>query len=167
MTSSKEFPWCKGDNTHWKTRTQMVANEIQDGWSVIDLGAGRWPLLAYLKNPSRYVAVDAEAWVDGTVLADFNKDQFPELGIFDVIVVQGLLEYLEQPRDFLSRITKYGDRLVITYLAYDPMHPKSAVPRSNHFSLEEFETLLWIAGWRIISVRQLSKYHRVYAAIKC
>lgn len=141
--------WQWGETKWWQDRAKAVASRIAPNSSVLDLGSG-YNKLAEVIQAKLYVAVDAVAHVGGTVVADLNTE-YPDLGQhFDYVVVQGLIEYLDQPEVFLQRIKKYGDNLIITYLSEDSK------------TLNDFGALLARNGWRVVSQEDIEPEQRLY-----
>lgn len=150
MTKSQ---WQWGDKKWWPVRARAVASYILPNSNVLDLGSGNNKLAELLQAKS-YVAVDAVAHADGTVVADLNTE-YPDFEQrFDYIVVQGLIEYLDQPELFLLKIKKYGDNLIITYLSKDPK------------TLNAFWALLERQGWRVVTQQNLEPEQNLYVCIK-
>lgn len=127
----------------------MIAEAIPPSSSVLDLGAGQCALKEALNNFIRYTPVDIQEWKKGTVVADFNDGQFPELGIYDVIVCQGIIEYIIKPDEFLKQIHKYGKRMIISYY----YGPNNVPTRKNYMDSATFENALlegkWFIEWHL------------------
>lgn len=129
----KEWQFCA---KIWKRRTKAIASIIPPEASIIELGGG----FSYLKRllpKNQYKSIDIKKWNDLTVVADFNKGEFPDMEIFDVIVCQGILEYIEQPSEFLRKIQKYGRRMLLSY--------RSA--KDGLLTFENLDQVLYLAGW--------------------
>jgi hypothetical protein len=141
-----KFPW--GANKGWEHRTKRIADFLPDNCSAVDVGGG-FCHLTKLVNFREYVSIDIKDWTDKTVLADFNKGEFPEVGAFEFVICQGIIEYMVDPLAFLKGISKYGSRLILTY-----RKGKQKVGRyRNDLSFQKVEELLNKAGYRIV-VRQ-------------
>lgn len=146
-----EYPW----SIEWARRQELAAKVIRNNSSVLDLGGGQNNIRRKI-NYRSYTSIDLEKWTDFTVVADLNKE-FPDLGSFDYILSLGLVEYLTDPRDFLSKIQKYGDTLVISYR----LNSNGPMERSNHLTFSEFEEILG-ERWRIIQVVVINKIEKLY-----
>ena len=134
----KEYPWQK----RWDKRTELIAKIIPEGISVLDLGGGFGNLYQYLIDCPRYISLDIKEWTDATIKADFNKGEFPDMyPEFQIIVCQGIIEYIERPAEFLESIKKYGSKLLIT--------------RDNKVGMAEFKELLQNTGWEVIFSRSI------------
>jgi hypothetical protein len=140
-----EFQW--GPEREWKTRTKIIADILPDGARVIEMGGGFCHLEKYIKN-GEYISLDLKPWTDKTIVADFNKWQFPELlGLYQFIICQGILEYIEKPERFLNEIKKYGKIMILTYLT-DTTH--DVADRKNKLTFNEIREMLEKTGWDIL-----------------
>ena len=139
-----KFPW--GEGKWWPDRNARIAARIPEKASVIDIGGG----LSHLAESvtGRYVSLDREQWTNLTVAADFNKGEFPDVGVFDIVVCQGALEYMDDPCAFLQSIRKYGPTLYLTYQL-----GKSGEPfKRNELSFEELFASLMATGWEVFEI---------------
>lgn len=149
-----KYPW---PNVNWRRRCALVARAIPEGVSVLDIGGGFGNLFRFLKN-CRYLSLDTDAWTDHTIKADFNKGQFPDMHPkFQIIVCQGILEYIDEPEKFLEKIKKYGDTMLLTYRT-GRTDPK----QKNGFSFEELKNIIKEAGWDIIFQRPVARMQRFF-----
>jgi hypothetical protein len=116
----------------WEARSAVIAGHIAPGSSVLDLGAGTAPLRELVET-DRYVPADRASWRvhgDGlrTTWWDPDVGVWPDFGErFDVAVLSGVAEYLEDLDDVLARLPALSDRLIITYstrgpLGFDALH---------------------------------------------
>jgi hypothetical protein len=110
----KEYQW--RPDAIWEKRMDQISKIIPEGTMVLDLGGGFCHLQERLKN-CYYLSIDIKPWTDLTVVADLNEDEYPELEVskFNYLVAQGIIEYIKDPADFLEKIKKYGDILLLTY----------------------------------------------------
>jgi len=147
----KEYPWRKT----WDKRNEVVAKAIPEGVSVLDLGGGFGNLYLHLKNCAHYISIDIKEWTDLTIKADFNKGEFPDFcpkREFQIIVCQGLIEYIEKSEEFLEAIKKYGSKLLIT--------------RDNKMGMDDFKELLKKTGWEIVFSRQAPGSQKLFYCSK-
>jgi hypothetical protein len=158
-TKNKEYPW--GEGKHWGYRCEIIAKQIESGVSLIDLGAGYEGIVSYT-NLSRYVPVDAHKCTERTILADFNKGELPDLDQADIILVQGVIEYLYDPFTFLKEVHKYGDKLITTYRQ---VTGKFHERRINNFTLGVIEEALEQAGWSIEKRIEIDKMEELFICI--
>ena len=127
----------------WPERAKAIAEIIPPNSTVIDLGGGHGKLKTLLSKPKRYVNVDIHIWNKSIVVADFNKNEYPDVGMFDYIVVQGVLEYLNNQSKFLKEIKKYGDVLIISYMG-------------------TISTLLDGSGWTVVFSKYIEPEQKLY-----
>jgi len=156
----KARKWLFASN-NWPTRTAAIAEIIPPEASIIELGAGMCFLHELLPN-NPYTGIDKEFWTDKIIRkADFNAGEFPELGKFDVIVCQGVLEYIKDLEKFLLAIHKYGRRLILSYYN-GPQCPA----RKNKMKFVWLENLLEKTGWLQIRSRNLTLHQRLYLLLR-
>ncbi len=137
-----KFPW--GAGKEWTERAKEIARMIPDDQSVLDLGGGFCGLERILGGKyMAYASIDIEEWTDLTTKADFNKGEFPDMGKFDWLVCQGVLEYMERPVEFLSKIQKYGKNLVISY-----NFNRNSL-KKNDYTLNQLVRVFLQAGWQM------------------
>lgn len=156
----KEYPW--GPGRVWAKRTQEIAKILPDRAKVIDLGGGFCCLEKYIKN-GEYISIDLKPWTDKTLVADFNRGQFPPLSERQFIICQGLFEYIKNPEKFLKRIKKYGKIMILTYLlagTYD------IGERKARMTAGEMEDMLKKTGWEIIFKKRFSEVQNIYYCTK-
>lgn len=150
-----KYPW--KEDVEWKNRTMLIASIIHSGANVLDLGGGYENLRKYINTGElRYKSMDIYKCTPNTIVADFNKNEFPtDIALkngFDYLVCQGTIEYIECPLNFLSEIKKYGEILIITYRLYE----KSPIWR-NTYSFEEIKKFIVGSGWNIIFEKRIDK----------
>lgn len=96
------------------------------------------------------------------VVANLNLMQFPE-GEFDVTVMLGVIEYLENPTWVLRTIRSRSKRLVLSHEGFRFWTPEHIVKcekwgRVNYIRPREMEHMLQKAGWRIAETRPLMRW---------
>lgn len=154
-----KWPW--GGRVAWPDRTKAISEIVPPEASVIELGGGMCNLKKFIPQ-NKYVSIDVEEWTDVTIKADFNKGEFPETEKFDVVVCQGILEYIERPYDFLNMIHKYGRRLIISY----HLGGNDVESRKNWMSFVELENLLNECGWLRLKERILNSREKIICCVK-
>lgn len=139
---AEEYLWGPAE---WKKRTQFIAKLIPKGSAVVDLGGGLCHLYKYLEDP-KYISIDVDGWTDQTVIADFNKGEYPDLHpqYNQYIVAQGVIEYMKKPKEFLREIHKYGDILILSYRRWTP--DKWRMPRRK-MSFDDISEYLKATKW--------------------
>jgi hypothetical protein len=142
---SGSYPWGEHE---WSVRTRAVAEAIPAGCSVLDLGGGLGHLFKYLRGCKRYTSFDMKPWTDRTILADFNRGEYPDIRPkFQVAVAQGIIEYVTDVKEFLTKAKGYASVLVITY------RPKQ---RPGPMSIDELKEWLKKSGWSIVFGKHIS-----------
>lgn len=154
------YPWKQGKAWHYRTAT--IAKIFPENVSILDLGGGYQHLKRYLPNGSVYASIDIFPCTPDTIVADFNKGEFPSFPTtFHFVVCQGIIEYIRNPQIFLTKIRKYGKILVITY------KEKSEAPIwRNDMPFEEFRKLLKKTRWEIVMERELKNELLFYCKAK-
>jgi hypothetical protein len=97
----------------WKKRIEVMASFIAPGESVIDLGCGKMWLKPLLKN-NTYWPVDYCRRDESTVLANFNRHQYPDIRA-DVAFLSGTLEYIEDYEWFVRQVSSRASRCIVSY----------------------------------------------------
>lgn len=145
---NKKYPW--GKDVEWKLRTGVIAGLIKQFQakipvnSILDVGGGLCNLYKYLSEKTEYVSIDIKPYSDKTVVCDLNNDPLPDLHKFDIIVLQGILEYVETPMSLLKSLKRYGNRAILTY-----RKAPSKVKRLNQFDWKQIEMIIDLAEWKI------------------
>ena len=133
----------------WDARTKVIARAIPEGVSILDLGGGFGRLARCLKENrnGRYISLDLKPWTDATIVADFNKGEYPDVGKYHYLVAQGIIEYMKDKEQFLESIKKYGSMLLITH---------------NGYKKEKFKELLKKTKWEIVFSRPVPGSQKLY-----
>lgn len=149
-----EYPF---GNIEWTYRYESIKQYIPDGCSLLDIGAGDEHMLKHV-HPSYYVPVDIAKRTDNTVVVDLNSEPLPVHHpkiinrVFDVVLAQGLLEYLNDIEGFLKQCTMVSHTLVTTY--YE--RPEKMSLWVNNYTFLEVEEMIRNAGWVINTIHSLS-----------
>ncbi len=97
-----------------EARAALVAAKITAGARVLDLGAGIMALRRLLPTGCRYRPADLLPFDAETIVVDFNQGQFPA-GAYDIAVALDLLEFIHEPRAWLTRVGAAAPRLLLSY----------------------------------------------------
>jgi 2-polyprenyl-3-methyl-5-hydroxy-6-metoxy-1,4-benzoquinol methylase len=144
----------------WKQRAREIAGIIPIGASILDVGGG-WGYIHDLLPNNEYRSIDTEEWTDATIKADFNKGEFPDIGTFDIIIIQGLMEYINDPEGFLEKIKKYGNRMIISYNI-----DQNKIERKNKITFQKFDDILEKTHWIKLSEKKLRPWEKLYLCAK-
>ena len=135
----------------WQKRAEAMSGWLQEGDSILDLGAGDLILRQYLPLNCVYLSVDRKFRPDLWKVSDLNKEPVPK-GDYDVIYIAGLVEYLDEPETFLKSIHGMSDRVIIsmrTNLTGAERWPKNLRVENRHvlfknlgFTIMGMETIL-------------------------
>lgn len=93
----------------WSDRFLFLEKYIPNNLSIIDFGCGNQQILDYCK-PSKYVGVDTKE--PATIISNLNAS-FKTEEKFDLGLVLGLLEHLENPEYTLSQIHSCSNSFII------------------------------------------------------
>lgn len=95
-------------------------NEIK---SVADLGCGPQYLRDLLNSSGwsgEYVGLDLYKHKESTIVCDFNKNEFPLQEKYDLIIIAGLLEYIDNIEYFFNKVkTVAGKYILFSYIFYE------------------------------------------------
>lgn len=129
----------------WPERYNVIAKLVGKDKKVLDVGAGE-EYLKFWIAPKSYYAVDIHKCTPNTIVADLNKMPIPKIeDNLDVVVAQGLFEYLKHPQRVMEQVHDYANTFITTVYISD----KKMKLWTNNFTKEEFEGLLEKAGWKI------------------
>lgn len=104
----------------WSDRWAFVKDYIPDNVSIVDFGCGNKESLDYIK-PARYLGVDQLPNAD--LVADLNEP-FVLDDKFDVALLLGVLEYVNDPTYTLNNIVRYADHFVVLSLTAKKAKPE-------------------------------------------
>ena len=97
----------------WSNRWAFVKDYIPNNVSIVDFGCGNREVLDYVK-PSRYLGIDRVDTAD--MVADLDQP-LQIKGTFDLGLLLGVLEYLNDPERTLNNVVGYAREFVIVTLA--------------------------------------------------
>ena len=117
----------------WSERNLFVKQFIKDGISIVDYGCGHKDILQVCK-PSDYLGIDITEGADLNLNlnSDFTLDRKFDLGL-----VLGVLEYVDNPSYTLSNIKKYATEVIV--LVRDS---KKAPEWRQRISLDDLKRLM-------------------------
>jgi len=98
----------------WQARIEYMATMVGSADSVLDLGCGPCWLRKYLNPNVTYYGCDYIQRFPDTLVADFNKYEFPDIYV-DVCFGSGVLEYIYDLPWFINQCAKHCNTLIISY----------------------------------------------------
>jgi len=138
----------------WDERTKLMAGYIKPGDRVIDFGAGKMALKNFLPPGCTYFPTDIVPREDGVVVADLNKLPLPNLGMHDIAVFSGVLEYIHDVRAVVEAIRPIISRVAVSYSILENK-PQILRRRANGFANDyteaQFKELFLGAGFELVS----------------
>ncbi len=137
----------------WKTRmAQMAALIPSEAQVVVDLGCGPMWLKEFLSPGLSYHPVDYRDRGNGTIVCDFNQNQFPNIPC-DVAFVGGCLEYVTDYEWFVAQITQYASYALLSYCtleAYPDLQERRNNAWVNHLTEASLIDLFTAQGFQLI-----------------
>ena len=105
----------------WESRTQKLAPMIPVGTRVLEFGAGRRRLEAYLDSSCTYMASDLVERGPDTFVCDLNRRPLPDLDALrpDVAVFAGVLEYIRDVPSLIDWLSAHVRYCVVSYALID------------------------------------------------
>ena len=114
-------PAVVADKPHsWSKRNVEIVKYIPNNCSVIDFGCGNREILGYL-SPTKYLGIDIEPTAN--IVADLNQmlpTDIPQG--WDVGLLLGVLEYVNDPDQTLKNIVGYADQFFVLSLITGKKH---------------------------------------------
>lgn len=100
-------------NPIWAYRNKFLLKYNLENSSIIDFGCGDKSILSYIKFKD-YFGLDKVPPAD--MIVDFNKCDFQVKKRYDVGLILGVLEYLDNPTEFLRYVKIFADSFIILIL---------------------------------------------------
>ena len=138
--------------TPWTEINLWIKNFIPDNSSVVDWGCGNKDILRYI-NTNRYLGIDRNEYAD--IIADFNVE-IPNVVFhkkYDIGLVLGVLEYVQDPEYFLRSIKYSANTFIILVLS----NKRKKEEWKQNFSVEDFNNLI-IPIWNTVSFDTQGNY---------
>ena len=114
---SDRLRWLDEQNLHqnWDERTELLAQWIRKGESVLEFGSGAGSLKRFVPRDSSLVHTDIFDRGRGYQICDLNARRLPHLEPADVIVLSGVLEYVKDVERALAYFNQLANAVVLSY----------------------------------------------------
>jgi hypothetical protein len=151
--------WAPRDSllSEWDSRTELIAELIPDGSSVIEFGAGRLVLKSLLGEKCVYVPSDIVDRGPGTLVIDLNTDDINLVGVYSHAVFSGVLEYIRDIPRLLDAISPNVSTIVASYESVDAL-PDLLTRRTNgwvsHLTERKFLEVFFLVGFKVSHTRK-------------
>jgi len=137
----------------WSERNAFLKSFIPDDISIVDIGCGNKEILDFCK-PSKYLGIDILPDADLIMNLDFP---FSLKEKYDLGLVLGVLEYLDDPDYTLSQIKDYADKFIFLTCA-----AKKKQEWKQSFNKEQFKNLI-IKHFDIKDIITIQRYNLIIA----
>jgi len=150
----------------WASRIMFMANFLEPGNSIIDLGCGPGWLKRYLPSDCLYYGCDAFVRDEKTIVCDFNKREFPNIFV-DVSFVSGVLEYVSEWEWFIKSSLTYSKMIVMSYCSLDyfpDMKYRNELGWTSNLSLSTIIDIIEENGFLVMTQEQFKDNSTVIVA---
>jgi len=134
----------------WADRTVFISKLIDSNMSVVDFGCGS-SLIRDILNIKNYIGIDLN---NSDINIDLNKT-FPNLDHYNIGLAIGVLEYLENPEQFLINASRVTDNMIVCCL----ISSKPKKTWKTHFRKENLVEILNRTFTRVVEHRYGPKYY--------
>jgi hypothetical protein len=146
-------------NEEWDRRTEIIGSLIPKKSHVIDFGAGRRRLEAYIDPSCTYFPADLVSRGPGTIICNLNERPLPNLQNLklDVAVFGGVLEYIADLHSIPPWLATFTPVCIASYnCAYSPPNTLKRIRDSlarmdlgwvNSFDEKELEAIFVASGF--------------------
>jgi len=159
VTDRRRWLMNANEQPSWDERNVLIAKHIPPNSSILDLGAGAQTLRRHAPSARLYVPCDIVRSSPDCIVCDFNRGIYPRADqVYDITICSGVLEYLQDPFDFLTRIRAYSKKFILSYQprvgAKAEKMERLAHGFVNDLSRKELEALLQRAGYRYACIAE-------------
>ena len=143
------------DETDWsKFRVKLASKWIGRSSKVADLGCGTQILARSLDASCKYSGYDIHKMNPRNILIDLNED-FDLGSVFDIAILLGVLEFLDDPFATLASLQNQADELILSYVFSKESNPeiiekRISIGALNHFGQQEFLSGLESLGLSVL-----------------
>ena len=156
LKKSKTWKDIEYFDENWKDRIKTMVVYIDKNKTVMDLGCGKMWLVEYLPEGCTYIPVDYIKRNQETIVADFNKKEYPDIKS-DIAFISGCLEYLDDYRWFLSTVALHSNQVILSYCSTD--HYPDIRERKNNFWVNNLSTK------QVIGIFASFSYHLQHSSL--
>ncbi len=118
-------------------RARVAAKQVRRRESVLDLGCGDMHVESHLPRGCSYQPCDLAPRDDRTIVCDFNAGEMPPARDYDVVMLLGVLEFIQQPSALIAQLPRYRARSwCISY------HPSDLFPADEALLKERQRPLM-------------------------
>jgi hypothetical protein len=142
-----------------------------DNVSILEIGVGAGAFRALVSHRCRYLGADLSPLDTETLRLDLDLDPLPA-GIFDYVVMLGVLEYLRAPDEALRKARASGRRVLLSYCCLKGGADRAQIVRRrrerdwiNDWSRDELLANAERAGWRLAREEPFNDDDDFYQAI--
>ena len=141
----------------WHQVAEHAARLVPPGSRVLDLGAGLETLARFLPADCCYTPSDVVSLSSRTVVADLNREEFPD-GEFDVIAALLLLEFIHDVPRLLTEMRRRAPLAIVTYCVRTAEDLEARLERGfvSDFTRNELVLLCQKTGWQVVFAERLS-----------
>jgi len=149
--------WTEKKNLYvnWEERTQIMAQWIPDGTSVMEFGCGNMVIKQYLPDNCQYTASDIVKRDENTIVLDLNQKSLPKLARHDIFLFSGVIEYVYDIERLIQVSSQVCNLFIASYVPCDIKNVSTIAERRsegwvNNYSKSEFIELMRDNGFRLL-----------------
>jgi hypothetical protein len=98
----------------WSDRGRLAAEFIENGETVLELGAGTGTFQVLVSDRCNYLGADLQPLDAETLTFNLEVDSLPS-GPWNAIVMLGVLEYIYRPREAMMKVLAATDKVIMSY----------------------------------------------------
>ena len=102
-------------SSKWDTRTALLAQLVPANSTVIEFGAGRLILMDMLPAGCSYTPSDLVDRGHDTIVLDLNSKHLPALPRYNVAVLSGVIEYINDVPRLVKYLGTFSDSVLCSY----------------------------------------------------
>jgi len=128
----------------WNARTEKMATFIpRNTKSLLELGAGMCHLKTLLPPTISYTPSDIIDRGDGSIIMDFNEDEWCITESYDVVFASGVFEYVIELEKFIEYLGTITNTIICSYALMNDIDSDTLQLNGwkNNFTQQEFQKL--------------------------